>query len=301
MSIINVWRIPILFLISGMGVRFAMERRGVIELLKDRTLRILVPLVFGFFFVCPITIALALRYYGKDMAYVPNAGHLWFLGNIYLYVLLLLPVFVHLKNRPDGWFLRGASRVFRNPLAPLLVAVPLMLEAWLVAPTEFVTYALTIHGFWLGLVCFATGFALVSIGDPFWFAAERGRYASLAVAVALFVGRTLSSELAELNPLLALESAAWMMALTGFSARHFNRPSAILAYASAAVYPVYILHLPVQNALAFGIMQLPVPAVVKLVALLIGTFGACLALHVLILKRAPWLRPLFGMKLELNR
>ena len=43
MAMLNVWRIPILFLISGMGVRFAMERRDWKALLKDRTIRILVP------------------------------------------------------------------------------------------------------------------------------------------------------------------------------------------------------------------------------------------------------------------
>ena len=45
MAMINIWRIPILFLVSGMGVRFAMERRDWKQLLKDRTLRILIPLL----------------------------------------------------------------------------------------------------------------------------------------------------------------------------------------------------------------------------------------------------------------
>jgi hypothetical protein len=60
MSMINVWRIPLLFLISGMGVRFAMGRRNWQQLLKDRTLRILLPLVFGFFFIAPISVYISL-------------------------------------------------------------------------------------------------------------------------------------------------------------------------------------------------------------------------------------------------
>ena len=47
MAIINIWRIPILFVISGMGVCFAMERRNWKELLIDRSLRILVPYLAG--------------------------------------------------------------------------------------------------------------------------------------------------------------------------------------------------------------------------------------------------------------
>jgi hypothetical protein len=42
MSMNTIWRIPVMFLISGMGVRFAMQRCGWKRLLKDRTVRILV-------------------------------------------------------------------------------------------------------------------------------------------------------------------------------------------------------------------------------------------------------------------
>jgi hypothetical protein len=34
-----------------MGVRFAMQRRDWKQLLKDRTIRILIPFIFGFFFI----------------------------------------------------------------------------------------------------------------------------------------------------------------------------------------------------------------------------------------------------------
>ena len=54
MSMVNIWHIPILFMISGMGVRFARERRDWMQLLKDRTVRILVPYVFGIFVIGPI-------------------------------------------------------------------------------------------------------------------------------------------------------------------------------------------------------------------------------------------------------
>ncbi|HIB72854.1 MAG TPA: acyltransferase, partial [Candidatus Marinimicrobia bacterium] len=55
MGLINIWRIPLLFIISGMGVWFAMRRRNWKELLKDRAKRILLPLIFGSFFIVPIS------------------------------------------------------------------------------------------------------------------------------------------------------------------------------------------------------------------------------------------------------
>ena len=53
MELINIWRIPILFMVSGMGVQLAMQNRTWGALLGDRTLRIAVPLIFGSFFIVP--------------------------------------------------------------------------------------------------------------------------------------------------------------------------------------------------------------------------------------------------------
>ena len=55
MGLINIWRIPLLFIISGMGVCFAMRRRNWKELLKDRTRRILLPLILVHYLLFPFT------------------------------------------------------------------------------------------------------------------------------------------------------------------------------------------------------------------------------------------------------
>lgn len=299
MSMVNVWRIPILFLVSGMGVRFAMERRDWKQLLTDRTVRILVPLVFGFFFICPISILIALNYYGEDIAYIPNAGHLWFLGNIFLYVLLLLPLLVYLKKNTDGWFFNSLTRLFQIPLALLLVALPLMAEAWLLDPSSFVQYAMTAHGFWLGMLCFLMGFIFISLGDVFWQAIERNRFFCLAIALGLFVLRIwLFKPAGEMNTLLAFESTAWMLAILGFGSRYLNRPSSRLAYLSKAVYPVYILHMPIQFGLSYLIIPLGLPAVLKLVLIMAGTFAICLLMYEFLIRRVRFIQPLFGVKLR---
>jgi hypothetical protein len=187
MAMINVWRIPILFMISGMGVRFAMERRDWKQLLKERTVRILLPFIFGFFFICPISVYLAMKYYDQEAAYIPNAGHLWFLANIFLYVLFLLPLLVYLKNRPDNFVLRVLSSAFRRSWALCLVALAIMVEAWLLDPEIYTLYVNTPHGFWLGMVCFITGFIFISLKDVFWQAAAGIRRGALAVALLLFL------------------------------------------------------------------------------------------------------------------
>ena len=298
MELINVWRIPILFMVSGMGVCFAMERRNWKQLLKDRTLRILVPLVFGIFFICPINVFVAVKYFNDKFVYLPNTGHLWFLTNIFAYVLLLLPLLTYLKNHPNNCFFKQLSRILTYPAALLLAALPLMLEAWIVNPEIFPAYAKSAHGFWIGLVSFFIGFTFVSLKEVFWTAAEKIRHSTLALAFALYLSRmTVFQVEGEPNALIALESMSWMLAILGYGSVHLNRPSAKLTYLTQAVYPVYIVHMPVQYAISYFLLPLPLPATLKFVILLTGTFSICLLTYEYIIKRTNWLRPLFGMKM----
>lgn len=299
MAAINVWRIPILFLISGMGVYFAMDRRNWKQLLKDRVARILVPFIFGFFFICPISLYFALKHYGKEVAYVPNPGHLWFLGNLFLYILLLLLLLTYIKNNPSNFASRFLSRLLQQRFGIFFITLPLMAEYWLVGPQFYATYALTPHGFWLGMVCFFTGFILISLGDVFWYSVKRVRRVALLIAILLYLVRLGIFKLTgESNFLIALESMSWMLAMLGCGAIYLNKASGILAYLSKAVYPVYIVHMPVQYCISYFLLPLNLPAILKLIMLLIGTFGTCLLIHEFVISRFKWLQPLFGMKLR---
>lgn len=299
MSMLNVWRIPILFMVSGMGVRFAMERRNWKELLKDRTVRILVPFIFGFLFICPILAYIVLNYYDMEAGYIPNAGHLWFLANIFLYVILLLPLLSYLKNRPDNFVFRILSRILRRPWVIFAAALPLMAEAWLLDPQYFSMYAKTAHGFFLGLVCFIMGFIFVSLKDVFWPAVRRVRWSTLVVAFLLYLVRLIFLDVQNVpNFLIAFESMCWMLAILGHGSVYLNKPSDRLVYFSKAVYPVYIIHLPIQYAITYHLVPVSLPVILKLGILLVGTFGVSLLVYEFIIRRVKWIRPLFGMKLS---
>jgi hypothetical protein len=297
-SMLAVWRIPLLFLISGMGVRFALERRNWKQLLKERTIRILIPFVFGTYILGTLFV-IAPPYLGWGADYTLNFGHLWFLANIFLYVVWLLSLMVYLKNRPNNSLLRFFSKVIRWPFGLFLFSLPLMLEAWFVNPAYFALYVDTVHGWLMGLICFFLGFVFIAIQGEFWPAVARIRWSALLVASSLYLVRLLVFKLqAEPNWLTALESMSWMLAIIGFGSLYLNRPSRSLEYFSKAVYPVYIVHLPVQFTLAYLLLPLTISAYLKLALLLAGTFGLSLMLYEYALRRLKWIRPLFGMKLR---
>lgn len=296
MAFLNVWRIPILFLVSGMGVRFAMERRDWKALLKDRTIRILVPLVFGYFAICPISVAFAFQAFGRSPAYAPNAGHLWFLTNIFAYVIVFLPVFWWIVSRPQSRAVSWLANVFGSPIGLISFAGLLALETYLVKPPYFSGYAESVHGFWLGSICFFIGFMLANARDQGRLATEKLRFVALIGAASLFVNRAfVTKQLDGPNPILAVECVLWMLAILGFASRHWNVDSRWLRYGTEAVFPVYIVHMPVQFGLSRWVFSLPVGPEVKLATLIVGVFGISVALYE-VLRRVGVLRPLFGMK-----
>jgi len=245
MGLINIWRIPLLFIISGMGISFAMRRRNWKELLKDRTKRILLPLIFGSLFIVPIHGYLYQLFMGLDHIYFPNPGHLWFLSNIFIYVLILCPVFFYLKRNPDNILLRLFKRALKYPVALYLITIPFIFEAGLFVTPEqrFEAYANTTHGFCLGLLAFFSGFFFILIGDSFWKAVEKIKGFALTIAIPLYLIRLTFYQLGGPFYLIVIESWSWLFAVFGFGATHLNYPSKKLTYLSKAVYPVYILHM----------------------------------------------------------
>lgn len=308
MTIINVWRIPLLFYISGMGVRFASQTRTEKQLLLERARRILIPFLFGVFIIVPLQVALVQRYYHQSITYTPNPAHLWFLGNIFVYVLLLLPVLTFFKTRLFlrlRLFLRGRlgllilrrlpGRLFSSPLIAVLVVAAMVLESQWTAPPIYELYAFTWHGFFLGLLSFIFGYCFMLAGSPFWKMLLKWRWAFLALAIALYIHRLLQLQMKVPNTWLAIESCCWIFSVLAFGPRYLNRPGRALRYLSQAAYPIYIIHMIVLYLACWVIFPLALNGWLKFVLVLLLTIAGCFALFELVIRRVGPLRVLFGL------
>ena len=296
MSMLNVWRIPLLFFVSGMGVRFAIQRRSWKQLILERTRRILVPFVFGIFCIVPLHLFVWQRYYNQDISYSIHPSHLWFLANIFIYVLVLSPLFFWLKRNEGGKFHRSLKKLLGTPLGLLSMIAVFVLEAMLVKPETFETYSMTLHGFLLGMLAFLFGFIVVHAGDVFWLTVKKWRWLLLLLAAALFTFRYIEFQLLAPNYLKAIESNLWIFAVFGFGYKYLNRPGNTLRYLSQAAYPVYILHMIFLYVGSYLIVSLEISALPKLLLVTIFTFSGCFATYEFILRRVRFLRPLFGLK-----
>ena len=295
MSMINIWRIPLLFYVSGMGVYFAIQRRNWKQLIAERSKRILLPFFFGMLAIVPLHILIWQAYYNQDLTYMPGPAHLWFLGNIFLYVLLLSPLFFYLKGNRDGRFAGLLQKIFRTPLGLLLATIPFMLESEILRPDSFELYAMTLHGFILGFIAFMVGFMAVFSGIAFWETVTKWRWLLLFLAVGLYVVRVLLFDLRTPDFLMSLESNAWIFAVFGFGHKYLQKPGRALRYLSQAAYPVYIIHMVFLYAGSAWIFPMDLPVAVKFALLNVITFGGCMLMYEFVIRRIGILRPLFGL------
>ncbi len=296
MSMLNIWRIPLLFFVSGMGVCFAIRKRNWKQLIIERTKRILLPFLFGILIIVPIHVFIWQKYYNQDITYTLHPVHVWFLANIFIYVVLLSPLFFYLKRNESGKINKWLKNLFGNPLGLLFVAAIFVLEAVLVKPETYETYSMTLHGFLLGLLAFLFGFCFVLSGDGFWQTVRRWRWLFLSIAGILFAVRYIVFDLQAPNYYKAIESNMWIFALFGIGYRYLNHPSKALSYLSQGAYPIYIIHMIFLYLGSSLIMPLGIPTLVKFILVVVFTTIGCFTLYELIIKRAGFLRPLFGLK-----
>jgi peptidoglycan/LPS O-acetylase OafA/YrhL len=296
MSMLNIWRIPLLFFVSGMGVCFAMVRRNWKALMLERARRILLPFLFGVIAIVPLHYLLWQSFYRQELAYVPQAGHLWFLANIFAYVVLLAPLFFYLKKQKTAWLPRAIRRWMATPIGWLVMAGVFMLETVLVKPESYELYATTWHGFVIGGLAFLFGFLFVYTGPSFWKNLRSWRWALLALAMGLFLIRYLVFDLEAPMSLKALETCAWVFALLALAFAYLNRPGKALSYLTRAAYPVYILHMVFLYLASYFLMPLELSPWIKLLLVAVLTFGGCLLTYEFLVRRIRILRPLFGLK-----
>ena len=295
MTLINIWRIPLLFFVSGMGVCFAINKRSWQQLLLERTRKILIPFLFGILFIVPIHVFIWQYYYKQEIVYTPGEGHLWFLKNIFVYVILLSPVFFYLKMNQNGVIVHWLKGIFKNPLGFLLVVITFVLESKLTNPEIYELYAFNWHGFFLGLFAFLFGFIFILSSETFWPAVLKWRWLFISLALTIYLVRYFAFELKSPNYLMAIESTMWIFTVFGFAYKYLNHPSKLLQYLGQGAYPIYIIHMVFLYLGSVLILPLDIPTILKFIFLVIFTGIGCFTMYEVI-RKIHFLRPLFGLK-----
>lgn len=328
MLFFNRWRLPLLFFISGVGVLFSLRRRSWGKFAGERTVRLLIPLVFGMFVVVPPQIyyerlAQGVQYASYfdfwrtvfDLESYPKGNtswhHLWFIAYLFVYCLIGIPVFAFLKSVAGQRAIGTVVQIFeRWPVAVYLVNVPSLAVALTLGPHWPVTHNLTSD--WANLIgsfiTFLWGFAVASNRGFLDLITRRRReflIVGIAVAAIFFAARAMAlTQQWPYTPQLLFSSVvsgyfgmAWIFALVGYARALVHQSSPALRYATEAVYPFYIVHQTVLIAIGYYVIGWSAPWLLKFFIVAAGTFTGSWLIYEVI-RRVQILRPLFGLRLQ---
>lgn len=321
MSLVNPWRLGLLFFISGVALRFLIDSRRPRAVIGDRLSRFLIPLTFGMLVVVMPQAYFELRadgeigpsmleFYGPYLlqfdAYsiiTPTWNHLWFLAYALVYSLLLAALYPVLQ-----WVGARVGPAVSNALqrAPWLVlvvpAVPVAISAVTLDPifpsTHMMVNDWADHARYLTVLLFGW---YAAKSDAFWSAVRRCLILALVLVVSLGVLLTLArTGDPDTNPAwfpVARELYAWVViaAVLGLAQRFLNRPSRALTYATEAVLPWYILHQTIIIAIGFWFIGSGVPLWLEATVIIVGTAVSCILIHELLIRRFSVMRRLFGL------
>jgi peptidoglycan/LPS O-acetylase OafA/YrhL len=324
MHFLHLWRMPLLFLISGVATYYAIGTRNSVGYIKERSLRLLLPLVVGMFLLVPVQVYIerinsynSLLHFYKDMfsGIYPHGNfswhHLWFIA--YLFIISL--VFSILINyfRSDKFLrFRFKSERFLNNffrinllIIPTLIFHPILLKYYPNQTNDFINdWAWFIFYF----IFFILGFAIISSNIVRGtISRERRKFLIQAILLTIIVfsiriifknGLLYNLYLLELiySCVVILLIWACSMVAIGYSSKYLNFDTKFRKYVTEAIYPFYLLHQPVIIIVAYLVISLNVGVALKSFLIIIISLSSCVVLYHFIIRRTNILRVIFGLK-----
>ena len=333
MLLVNQWRMPLIFLISGLAVSLLLgeggrPRAGYDAFARSRTRRLMLPLLFGMAVIIPPQayfealgkhviepgyLAFLWRYFSfggwPDDAFAGSHigitwNHLWYLPYLLMYTLALIPLAAFMAGR--GKRIRDSFQSLRGPWLVLVPLLPLMAWGYWVYPRfPYISHDLVTDGYAHAMygTFFLYGY-LIGRDPGLWSELKRLRWWTLGMAFlgyGLFMaGREIladstdgAAETAFLF-VLYLNRWVWILAALGWGHHLLNRPFRWLPYARTAVYPWYILHQTITVTAGYYLYRLGLAPATEGALLLIITLGGCTLIHHYLVLRIGWLGPLMG-------
>ncbi|MEW5814262.1 MAG: acyltransferase family protein [Spirochaetota bacterium] len=319
------WMMPLIFVISGASTFYALSTRNTGKFIKDRVLRLVVPLIVGMFSHIAVQVYLERvthgQFSGSFLEWLPEyfngfyvlggnfawmGLHLWYLEVLFLFSLILLPLFRCFLSDAGKRLLNTIGNGLAAPGVIYILALPIMLLLAVLDPRSL----LGNRGFggWSSLIYLlfcVYGFIIIA-HDGVQQRIQQGRRVSFTIGAAMVAILILvwapqgdapfgTPRFALIALLFGLSSWCWILAILGFCMKHLTLSTPWLPAANEAVLPFYVMHQSVLIAVGYFIVQTPLPDPIKFVVIAASSFAIIIGLYQIV-RQFNVLRFLFGMK-----
>lgn len=321
------WGMPLFFLLSGVGSWFALRKRTGRQFVRERVNRLLIPFIVGALLLSPIQFYFQWKHQTETGLFVGSAleflrarqinfgpqifgwagYHLWFLGFLFAFALIALPIFLWLKGDAGKKFIGWLARLCEKRGGLLVFIIPLVLVQYILRPFfpaehDWADFIYLLVFFILGYILYADGrfirpikrdwlmLILAILSTLFFFGAGAFDVATVWMEASGTPGFYL------LWGMWCVNSWCWTMFMMFIGMRYLDFRNKWLDYGQDIIVPFFLLHQPVIIILAYYVVQWETSLSVKLLVVVLGSFVITLGLCELLIRRIEPARALFGMK-----
>ena len=320
---VELWGMPLLFVVAGVAMSFSLKHRTNWRFVSERLTRLVVPLCIGIFVLSPPIVYIQRithhEFAGSFWQFVPhyfegwygfggnfawNGLHLWFLLQLFLFSVLMLPLFRYLARSPRVAAMLGRIPAMRGELfLVVLICGTALIEA--LANLQPSGVGMRIVGGWsiLSYLAFFVGGYLLAINPQVLTSFGRNWMLTLLVGICavvlylvLVVGYRSSTFTVPMSALRAVIAWCWLATFIGLAKRYLDFGTALLSEANQAVLVFYILHVPVMVGVAYCTLPWDLPILATYLFTEVVSFVIIIGLYVILIRPFPVMRMAFGMK-----
>ena len=320
------WGMPLFFILAGAGTYYALRVIRARQYALERTLRLLVPLIFGWLVIIVpqayyqaifIGIDLSGNFFELYVQYLKTLPdlewfHLWFLEQLFIFSIITLPFFILLSKTKENFISRIVT-IFENPwvLLTILVLSLALIDSFLY-PSGFWgnresggwNIASNVLFYISGYLIFSNERVVETIKKYGWIAFITGIigivclvtfYIDVLKNLTEYYGTTgfILSQLIQ-----AISTWSWLIVIISLASRYLTGTNKFLKYSNTAVLPFYILHQTVIIVIGFYVIQWNTGVGLKYLTISVSSFIVIMILYEFLIRRVNILRFLFGMRMK---
>jgi len=318
MNYLHTWRMPLLFLVSGVGTRFALLHRNITQFMKERFFRLVIPFVAGMLLLVPVqgyfqnmaSFDSLGEYYVYSFQQMFTAGeynfqHLWFILYLFVISYVLVPFFHFYKSHFYEQFEVWMEGFCQIPGIFIVFSIPILLsQLFLLQFFASQTMRLINDGAYLTLITiyYVYGFVLVGnlkivghlVRDRYW-------YAFMALGLSVLYFMLDAKEPTRFLQVIFYADKYLMgwtisLAILGFAKKYLNSDHTLRKPLNTSIYPFFLMQQPVIVVVAYYIVQLELALVSKAVLISGISLMVMAVFYRYIILRFSVLRLIFGLK-----
>jgi glucan biosynthesis protein C len=333
----GLWGMPFFFLMAGATSWFSLRRRTPGRYVRERVTQLLIPFVAGAIVLTPIqayyesthkgwwkggsfvefvlSAEARTNFFSQFYAITPGPQilgvlgyHLWFVGFLFAYALVALPVFLWLNRDSGRRFVALLARLSKWRGGLLVFVIPLVLVRFVLQPGfpaehDWADFLYTLLSFVSGYILMADERFMPAIRREWLLHLILGTACTLfffstaaGVPVVDWMGSPGTPMFYVSWTVFGINSWSWTMVVFAVGMRHLDFTNKWLQYFREASFAFFWVHQPVIILIAFYAVQWEVNLLVKLLVVVIGSFVGSLGLYELFVRRVDPVRALFGMR-----